>query len=498
MRCSQLVMCILAVSASMAYFSAHRVSAKDHTLTLRVKDLGDNPFANVGIGLDGVGGSPQKTDVNGLAELTLGTSTKPTDRVSLLIASSPPGMELMMIDPYHHPVMVPPFDDNTNNYVPITVTNTGDYRLSQSGSGRLAIQGALTRAAAKRGRNDQHSLASQRPRFSLSSWIEDPLQQQSPSATSESGSVAANLADVTEVSRQFHLPVEAILGAIRGWGDYPLGWNLLSAKTATYGIVRPFSRLAVIDRGDISFGIGDWSFRQCSLQRVFVRFSLASPDSISKIVGEDSKRFLALLQEPCAESAEHLSQFISGPDGRVTATWRTRLQAFGGEEAFERIEFSEMKGLFQAAIKCATDAGLRSELAVTFCFDLNRWWVDGRVLAAADQEALADSAAFEKEEKRPPDELEKLFIFVNRVGDPHNFQQESGRPIALLSRTLGYAIADGRSWYGPGSIPLEDLGLAMRDFETDKSIAVHRDETLLKHFRAGWFPSEPDRMAWHP
>jgi hypothetical protein len=111
---------------------------------------------------------------------------------------------------------------------------------------------------------------------------------------------------------------------------------------------------------------------------------------------------------------------------------------------------------------------------------------------------LAENSAFAKEEKRPPYELERLFIFVNRVGDPHNFPQGSGRVVAQLSRVMGYAVANGQTWYPPQSVPLEDLGLEMRDFESGGQIAVHRDESLLKQFRAGWFPSEPDRMAWHP
>jgi tetratricopeptide (TPR) repeat protein len=167
--------------------AATDASAERGILIVHVKDAKQHPVADLEIGTEGDGGTAV-TDRGGTARIRLAPQTRPNTWVSLQIISGPPGKDLLMISPWENRSLVPSFENESDNFVPIVVAQRGDRTLLEDGT---ALEAIASRIAKK---NAAHTPGEEK--------------------TEKQREVV-----LAEVSSLFGLTPEEVDKAIRAWGQ---------------------------------------------------------------------------------------------------------------------------------------------------------------------------------------------------------------------------------------------------------------------------------------
>src|SRR3954469_238337 len=125
----------------MFFVSVWMVRAEQGVLVVHVKDLHDHPIENVrfragdtSVSAPTAKQSPQRstatsrtaTDSFGEARIRLGAQTKPNDVILLEIVGYPKDKDLVFISPWDKWTRVPPFENDSQNFVPVTLAERGD------------------------------------------------------------------------------------------------------------------------------------------------------------------------------------------------------------------------------------------------------------------------------------------------------------------------------------------------------------------------------------
>ncbi len=121
--------------------------AESGILAVHVKDAQRRPISGVQIGVEGDGGSSITGD-DGKARIALAKDTKEKSWVSLQILKSPPGKDLVMASPWDYKTLVPPFENESENFVEIVVVQRGDRAALESGTVLKAFAEQINKANA--------------------------------------------------------------------------------------------------------------------------------------------------------------------------------------------------------------------------------------------------------------------------------------------------------------------------------------------------------------
>src|ERR1700686_2581707 len=169
-----------------ACLSSDFLWAESGMLVVHVKDVQRHPISGVQVGVEGDGGSSHTGD-DGKARILLAKETKEKSWVSIQILSSPPGKDYVMVSPWDYRIVVPSFENESENFAEVVVVQRGDRMALESGTVLVALTSQINKE------NDPKSTDKQAPQ-------EDPK---------------ANLAAVAE---QYGLAPDDLDQAIRSWG----------------------------------------------------------------------------------------------------------------------------------------------------------------------------------------------------------------------------------------------------------------------------------------
>jgi hypothetical protein len=128
MQCSTRNALLLIILVSLC-LACSLVWAEEGVLVVEVTDVQSHPVPGLRIGVEGSNSTPGITDRNGKTRIRLAPGTKPGSLVSLAIMNSPGGEDLEIISPFAgRRATVPPFDNESENYVLVVVVRRGDIK----------------------------------------------------------------------------------------------------------------------------------------------------------------------------------------------------------------------------------------------------------------------------------------------------------------------------------------------------------------------------------
>jgi tetratricopeptide (TPR) repeat protein len=160
--------------------------AEKGTLVIQVSDIHNQPVANVELAAKGSSESGI-TDRFGRARIKLDPQTKVNDWIILQITRSPAGKDLVFISPWDAHVQVPPFENETTNFLPLVMAERGDRALLENGKALTTIVARINKANSPKSKDP------------------DPEQQR-------------QLALAT-IAEAFGLAPDEVDKAIRAWGE---------------------------------------------------------------------------------------------------------------------------------------------------------------------------------------------------------------------------------------------------------------------------------------
>jgi len=101
------------------------LAAEQGILVVHIEDLRGRPIAGVRLRA-GADSSISSPDSVGAARIRLAVKTKPGDVVMLEVLAIPRNKDLVMISPWDKWVHVPPFENESKNFVPVVLVEWGD------------------------------------------------------------------------------------------------------------------------------------------------------------------------------------------------------------------------------------------------------------------------------------------------------------------------------------------------------------------------------------
>ena len=113
-------------------------------LVVHVEDTQHHPIRGVQIGVLGNGGTAVTLD-DGKARIALAPQTKEKSWVSLQILQTPPGKDFVMVSPWDYRVLVPSFQNEADNFVPVVVVQRGDRSALENGNFLIALAAKINR-----------------------------------------------------------------------------------------------------------------------------------------------------------------------------------------------------------------------------------------------------------------------------------------------------------------------------------------------------------------
>jgi tetratricopeptide (TPR) repeat protein len=120
--------------ACLAALAAITAQAETEILWVKVLNLKNTPVRKVGVGTEGPGSSTI-TDDRGLARIRLAPQTKPGTWVTLEVSSG----NYAFVSPWNRKVLIPPFENESENFVTVYVTTKGDREALESGRFAVAM-----------------------------------------------------------------------------------------------------------------------------------------------------------------------------------------------------------------------------------------------------------------------------------------------------------------------------------------------------------------------
>jgi tetratricopeptide (TPR) repeat protein len=118
--------------ACLAALVATAAQAETGILWVKVLNLKNNPVPKISVGVEG-SGSSAITDDSGLARIKLAPQTMPGAWATLEVS----GGDHAFVSPWNRKVLIPPFENESENFVTIYLTARGDREALESG--RLAV-----------------------------------------------------------------------------------------------------------------------------------------------------------------------------------------------------------------------------------------------------------------------------------------------------------------------------------------------------------------------
>lgn len=224
----------------LATLTAVAAQAESGILWVKVLNLKDRPIRKVSVGTQGPG-SPALTDDRGLAKIRLAPQTRAGTWVTLEVSSG----HYEFVSPWNRKVLVPPFENESENFVTIYLTARGDREALESG--RFAVAMAAKFNATLR-----------------------PKSKDEPTTEEE------RKASLAEVARSFGLTPEEIDRAIREWskkavdpydkGEIALYQQNYPEATAqlskSYEVRKPAFEKALTEMVDVTFSLGQSLYGQ--------------------------------------------------------------------------------------------------------------------------------------------------------------------------------------------------------------------------------------------
>lgn len=129
---------LLAWSLSALLVGAEALLAEEGVLALHATDIKERPVEGAAFSTRG-DGTLAYTDHSGRARIRLAPSTRPGSWVSLVVVPSKSGPDWTFISPWHQRVLVPPFANESENFVPIVLARRADRDLLTSDEAALAM-----------------------------------------------------------------------------------------------------------------------------------------------------------------------------------------------------------------------------------------------------------------------------------------------------------------------------------------------------------------------
>jgi tetratricopeptide (TPR) repeat protein len=126
--------CVVLLTAVFVFsLTDDPLRAEAGVLVLHVEDVQARPVRGLEIGIEGDGGSGITGD-DGKVRIRLARDTKPGSWVTLQILHSPHGTDFVIFSPLERRTLVPPFGNESGNFVPVTVIQRGDLAALQDGT----------------------------------------------------------------------------------------------------------------------------------------------------------------------------------------------------------------------------------------------------------------------------------------------------------------------------------------------------------------------------
>jgi tetratricopeptide (TPR) repeat protein len=166
----------------LATLAAITAQAETGILWVKVLNLKNTPVRKVSVGTEGPGSSTL-TDDRGLARIRLAPQTRPGNWVTLEVSSG----AYAFVSPWNRKVMIPPFENDSENFVTVYLTARGDREALEIGKFAVALAAKFNATLAPKLKDER---------------------------TTEEERKAA----LAEVARSFGLTSEEADRAIREWG----------------------------------------------------------------------------------------------------------------------------------------------------------------------------------------------------------------------------------------------------------------------------------------
>jgi tetratricopeptide (TPR) repeat protein len=115
-------------------FAAISAQAEPGILWVKVLNLKNTPVRKVSVGAEGPGSSTL-TDDRGLARIRLAPQTRPGTWVTLEVSSG----SYTFVSPWNRKVLIPPFENESENFVTVYLTARGDREALESGRFAVAL-----------------------------------------------------------------------------------------------------------------------------------------------------------------------------------------------------------------------------------------------------------------------------------------------------------------------------------------------------------------------
>ncbi len=120
--------------ACLATLAAITAQAEPGILWVKVLNLKDRPIRKISVGTEGPGSSAL-TDDRGLARISLAPQTRPGTWVTLEVSSD----NYEFVSPWNRKVLIPPFENESENFVTVYLTARGDREALESGRFAIAL-----------------------------------------------------------------------------------------------------------------------------------------------------------------------------------------------------------------------------------------------------------------------------------------------------------------------------------------------------------------------
>lgn len=441
--------------------------AEEGVLLLIATENGRHPFPGVPIGAAGGGGSPQPTDQNGKARLKLAPGTKPSTWVTLLIGNRPNGIAVAFISPYDGRVRVPPFDNEQENRVLVELVRPGDKAMLETGTGMLAIHAAMKASVSAQKKNapnpSSQDFRRHRPTFEFNPPHLQTVSLRESTSPKDYGNPPClgeelKQAALEAAAQKFGLSVKDVQDSIAAWGGDALVWGeIMLTASVEAGGTDPFSYVRTANQ-DIQFGSGNWGLRDCSLQRVLLKFQQRDHERFAQIVGNDTEWLSKAVPGACEALADAALQRILDKSGQLSALWRARLENLGSEPSFQHVQIQQVQLDVNEARSHASAFGLQSDQAVAFFAApaVRRLVTNAPTLR---DNYLQDVASFSEHNGHPPDRRDRMLILKNRMIESRKGQPETSPETTSNFVSLIDLFTDGSGTVSGRHYDLDDFGM---------------------------------------
>ena len=387
-----------------------------------------------------------------------------------------------MVSPWGGRTPVPPFENESDNYVPVILVRRGDRQALENAAVLTAVivQSVPRKSSgpSRRGKPPRPGAEVHRP--DAIQLVAVGFGQSSP-PTSKSWSERRPL--ITEqAAQQFGFTQKEVEQALVKWGNDKLSWKIIVLTgQVEFGNHDPFSSvLGDFDGSGLSFGIGSWSVSRETLLPLLSKMRALDSARFDQIMAPDQKLVAEWLNQPAEKALEMTRQrMLKEGSSDVSSTWKTRFTTLGRIPEFQRVQVDELRPRIDKARELCVSLGLHSERALAFMYDtvFSQGYAFTRNFGQ-DQEAFARVVS------RQPDEEEKLLLLANRasIRAPALFRER------LRARYL--AFATGRGVVFGALIDLNQAGLGMFDMETGEAIPLVDDPAVRKRLMDGWLPGD--------